>query len=211
MSRIAFISDIHGNLMGLKAVLCDAEMNGCNQIICLGDLVDGGPHNAEVVYEIINRQIPTVRGNHDETNDLGLSPEIKQYLISLPEERIDGEFFYTHISPRTKKRKIVDPFEAWNVFDEYPYRLVFFGHIHVPIIFGERCNKAVTAREHVFEYNQPYILDPTDRYIICPGAVGYSRDAIKKIRYAIFDDEAWSVEMRIIDGPLLDVGHRFID
>lgn len=76
--RIAIISDIHGNLSALETVFQDIESRGIEQIICLGDLVDGGEYDQEVVDLIQARNIPCVRGNHDEYNDCKLKKETKQ-------------------------------------------------------------------------------------------------------------------------------------
>nr|WP_294899636.1 metallophosphoesterase [uncultured Pedobacter sp.] len=41
--RIAFISDIHGNLPVLETVLSDIELQEINTVFCLEDLVDSAP------------------------------------------------------------------------------------------------------------------------------------------------------------------------
>ena len=41
--RRALISDIHGNLEALEAVLADIRSAGISEILCLGDLSDTGP------------------------------------------------------------------------------------------------------------------------------------------------------------------------
>lgn len=64
--KIAVISDIHGNLPALKAVLDDIDVFHADAIYCLGDLTDGAPWNNEVVELIRSRAIPTLMGNHDE-------------------------------------------------------------------------------------------------------------------------------------------------
>lgn len=67
MQKIAIISDIHGNLPALKAVLHDIEKEyKADKIYCLGDLVDAVPWHNEVIELIKERNIPTVMGNHDE-------------------------------------------------------------------------------------------------------------------------------------------------
>ena len=42
MTRIAVISDIHGNAVALDAALADIERAGVDQIVCLGDAIQGG-------------------------------------------------------------------------------------------------------------------------------------------------------------------------
>ncbi|MBV9849767.1 MAG: metallophosphoesterase [Armatimonadetes bacterium] len=42
----------------------DSEDCGCDRLICLGDLVDGGEEDGIVRY-IRDHAIPTVRGNHE--------------------------------------------------------------------------------------------------------------------------------------------------
>lgn len=67
MQKIAIISDIHGNLPALRAVLNDIETEyKADKIFCLGDLVDAVPWHNEVIDIIREKGIPTVMGNHDE-------------------------------------------------------------------------------------------------------------------------------------------------
>ena len=49
MDRIALISDIHSNIVALKAVLNDIEKRQINKIYCLGDLVLKGSSPCEVI------------------------------------------------------------------------------------------------------------------------------------------------------------------
>jgi predicted phosphodiesterase len=202
-TRIAIISDIHGNHAGLMAAFADIEAQGCDRIICLGDLVEGGPGNEEVVACLRERRIPCVRGNHDEINDATLAGDTRRFLNGLPESIVEHDVLFIHISPRDKKRKIDHGVEAWNVFEESAHRRTFVGHAHVPHIFGERSRTYGEATRHAFEYNRPFQLERDDRYIVGVGSIGYGRDAVARIRYCIFDHAADTVEMRAIDGPLL--------
>jgi putative phosphoesterase len=65
MNRIAFISDIHGNLPALEAVLADIHCRSVEKIICLGDLVGYYSQVNEVIDIIRNMQIKSIMGNHD--------------------------------------------------------------------------------------------------------------------------------------------------
>lgn len=66
MERIAIISDIHGNVPALEAVLADAEGRGLARVFCLGDLVGKGPHSDRVVDICRERCERIVRGNWDD-------------------------------------------------------------------------------------------------------------------------------------------------
>jgi len=63
--RIAFISDIHGNLHSLDLVLADLEQEKVDQIVCLGDVASLGPQPCEVIARVRELQIQIVMGNHD--------------------------------------------------------------------------------------------------------------------------------------------------
>ena len=65
LTRIAVITDIHGNLPALEASLVAIEQIGVDEIYCGGDLVGYGPHPNEVCALIAERRIPTIYGNYD--------------------------------------------------------------------------------------------------------------------------------------------------
>lgn len=208
--RTALISDIHGNHAGLLAALADIENQNCDRILCLGDLVDGGPDNEQVIETLRRLNVPCMRGNHDETNDVQLEYASHQFLQCLPECLTEDDVLYMHISPRNprnRKRKVSHAVEAWNVFDECEFRLLFIGHVHVPIIFGMRSETFGEAAIHEFEYHKPYTLSNDERYIVSIGAIGYGRDDVGKVRYAIYDAQANTVEFRAVDGPLLPLDY----
>ena len=63
--RYAIISDIHGNLPALEAVLHDIERAGVDEIICLGDIANIGPHPAECLDVVRDLGCVTIQGNHE--------------------------------------------------------------------------------------------------------------------------------------------------
>jgi len=63
--RLAVISDIHGNLAALEAALNDIARRGITDIICLGDCASGMCWPGETTRLLMDRNIPTIRGNHD--------------------------------------------------------------------------------------------------------------------------------------------------
>jgi diadenosine tetraphosphatase ApaH/serine/threonine PP2A family protein phosphatase len=60
----AIVSDIHGNLDALEAVLADAQAQGAEKIICLGDIVGYGPDPRACIDRSIGF-FQTILGNHD--------------------------------------------------------------------------------------------------------------------------------------------------
>ncbi|MBK8780641.1 MAG: metallophosphoesterase family protein [Anaerolineales bacterium] len=64
--RIAFISDIHGNLTALRAVLADIKKHGTDEIICLGDTISLGPQPLETLNALKELNCIYIMGNHDE-------------------------------------------------------------------------------------------------------------------------------------------------
>lgn len=96
MDRIAIISDIHGNIPALEAVLSDIKDRGISRIICLGDLAGKGPGSEIAVDMIKDNCEQVVKGNWDhfmtEWNDnvvilwhrKKLGEERLSYLKGLP-------------------------------------------------------------------------------------------------------------------------------
>jgi predicted phosphodiesterase len=76
--RLAVISDIHGNLPALEAVLADIDERGADAIVNLGDCVTSPLWPRETFERLAGLDLPTVRGNHDrwivEKTEAELSP-----------------------------------------------------------------------------------------------------------------------------------------
>ncbi len=125
--RIALISDIHGNLFALEAVLRELEHEEFDHLVCLGDVADG-PQPCEALERVRRLGCPVIMGNwdaaflrgmpepHDEVSqklaDIGafwadkLSLEHRAFLetfvptLELPLED-GGHVLFFHGSPRS--------------------------------------------------------------------------------------------------------------
>ncbi len=64
--RVAVLSDTHGNLPALEAVLAELERESPDLVVMAGDFAFGGPWPSECIETIRARGIPAVRGNTDE-------------------------------------------------------------------------------------------------------------------------------------------------
>ena len=82
--RLAVLSDMHGNDIAFEAVLNDIDRRGYDQIVCLGDTVQGGAQPSEVIQRLRERKIPCVMGNADSW----LLSGIDSGAEDVPEERM---------------------------------------------------------------------------------------------------------------------------
>lgn len=83
MTRLAILSDIHGNLAALQAVIADAEARGCTGFVNLGDTLSGPLWPAETADFLMARDWPTIAGNHE------------RQLLTLPRERMGASDAFT--------------------------------------------------------------------------------------------------------------------
>ncbi len=75
--RIALISDIHGNLESLDAVLADIDRQQIDKVYCLGDVVGYGPNPGECLDRIMHCDL-CLLGDWDEVvrkDDIGSGPD----------------------------------------------------------------------------------------------------------------------------------------
>ncbi|MCI0713655.1 MAG: metallophosphatase family protein [Chloroflexi bacterium] len=64
--QVAFISDIHGNLISLNAVLADIDREQVDELVCLGDVATLGPQPRETVDRLRELACHFIVGNHDD-------------------------------------------------------------------------------------------------------------------------------------------------
>lgn len=82
--RIAAISDIHGNLAALNAVLETIAAEKVDIVVNLGDILSGPLQPAETADRLMALGLPTIRGNHE------------RQLLTLPSERMGLSDRYAH-------------------------------------------------------------------------------------------------------------------
>lgn len=75
--RFALISDIHGNAVALDAVLADIRPDRPDQIVCLGDVAQGGPQPSEAADRLSELRCPVVMGNTDSWLASGCDPSVE--------------------------------------------------------------------------------------------------------------------------------------
>lgn len=113
--KIAVISDIHGNVAALDAVLADAATRQITLIVNLGDICSGGLFPRETADRLMPLELPTVRGNHERQltelprDRMGLSdrhaagtllPQQLAWLAALPPTmRLSNDVLLVHGTP----------------------------------------------------------------------------------------------------------------
>ena len=113
--RLAAVSDVHGNLPALDAVLADIAAQGVDGIVNLGDLLSGPLWGAATADRLMALELPTIAGNHERqlltqprermsTSDAHtaaeLEPRHRAWLVTLPATlQLDAEVFCCHGTP----------------------------------------------------------------------------------------------------------------
>lgn len=144
MTRTAILSDIHGNLTALQAVLAHVETQSVDRIVCLGDVVGYGPQPCECLDVVMGFDF-CVLGNHDssalfdpegfnaaaeqaifwtrsqlenhsgrEDEPPGTSRRRMDFLCGLPRTRREDNVLFVHGSPRGPTNEYVMPEDIQN-------------------------------------------------------------------------------------------------
>jgi len=125
--RIAVLSDIHGNVPALDAVLEDIERHGVEAIVCLGDHVSGPIDPAGAAERVMALEATAIRGNHDrwvvdpslrhepwsvdEYARAQLSAQQMGWLASLPATaKLGDAVFMCHGTPSSDETPWLDNF-----------------------------------------------------------------------------------------------------
>jgi predicted phosphodiesterase len=89
--RIAAVSDIHGNLAALEAVLADIAGRGVDLTVNLGDILSGPLLPRETADFLMERDFPTISGNHErqvlcmDRKEMGASDRHASETITQPQ------------------------------------------------------------------------------------------------------------------------------
>lgn len=71
-ARLAVFGGVYSNHLALRAVIADAHKRGAEALFCLGDLGAFGPNPDRVFPILLEHDIPTIRGNYDDSIARGL-------------------------------------------------------------------------------------------------------------------------------------------
>lgn len=214
MSRYAVISDVHGNLHALQAVLARMTDLDVQEVICLGDVVGYGPAPRECLDLVVRYCSIAVRGNHDEAVvDLRCAAEFNgaarkaiqwthqvlgpMHLDALNRlkhvEVVNDIVMCVHDCPVPGPSDYVhDATMAAMAFSGMTTPICLLGHTHVPIVFEAPADEGgvVSPLDVITRLpadGEPISLESGNRYICNPGSVGQPRDADPRASFAVLD------------------------
>lgn len=214
--QTAIISDIHGNLPALEAVLDDIAETGVEACWCLGDIVGYGADPEECTSIVEERCDVCLVGNHDlavlgeidtatfssaastavEWTRERLSDGALSFLRSLSPSDASGPAALYHASPRDPVWEyVLWPEQATECLAVQDRRVSLIGHSHVALFFsvpgGER---AVAGDDEArgWQAGAGTRLEIDEgRWLINPGSVGQPRDGDPRAAWLELDTEAW--------------------
>jgi predicted phosphodiesterase len=157
--RIALLSDIHGNLTALEAVLDDTRRRGVTSIVNLGDSLSGPLLPLETARFLMKQDWVQLAGNHErqllefDANGGGesdayahsrLTPEVFDWIRKLEHvQPLDEEVFLCHGTPRSDVEGFLDSVEGDHTRPATEVeltercgltspRVIACGHTHIP-------------------------------------------------------------------------------
>lgn len=235
----ALISDIHGNLDALEAVLEDIRDQGVTEICCLGDVIGYGPDPCPCLDRVIDKCSFTILGNHDQAalfdpdgfnpvalravywtrdqldNGPGGATRVNlrwDFLGELPRTHVLGEgekFLFVHGSPREPTNEYVFPEDVYNGRK----MSALFAR------FKQYCFQGHTHIPGIFtaslEFISPedcdYRYQLSEQSMINVGSVGQPRDGDPRSCYVILDEEEETVTFRRVDYPVDKVAQKIYE
>jgi diadenosine tetraphosphatase ApaH/serine/threonine PP2A family protein phosphatase len=212
----AILSDIHGNLEALQAVLADIEAHDVQDIYCLGDTVGYGPNPLECLAESTAWKV-ILLGNFDQA---AIAPEpltgwgvyagrsldwartlldsqrdpnqLGAFLTHLPLSHQEQDILFVHGTPCNPLQEYLIPEDIYNptkmarIWEHFD-RLSFTGHTHLPGVFVEE-SPALWDFHCPEECGSIYPFD--GRRAICNvGSVGQPHDGDWRACYVLFDGQ----------------------
>jgi putative phosphoesterase len=199
--RIAILSDIHGNLPALEAVLDDLGRRAADATYCLGDLVGYGAFPNEVVDRIRTEEIPTIMGNYDDgvgfdRDDCGCAYRDEdeknrgQQSLMWTRERTTAEnkaflrSFVPQIRLEAGGRRLLLVHGSPRKMNEYLFE-------DRPLSSFERLAASSDADLIVFGHtHKPYVKHAGGALFVNAGSIGKPKDGDWRACYAILTPDA---------------------
>lgn len=207
----AILSDVHGNIEALQAILEDIDKRGIKEIYSLGDLIGYGPDPAKCI-DLARSFGINLLGNHEHAilfEPEGFSQRAKlaakwtrneieraslngedlfEFIGALSKRHIENGLLCVHGSPRDPTQEYVFPTDVKrsqklkSIFSRFD-KVCFAGHTHYAGVITDK--KEFLAPPDLCNI---YVIDK-EKVIINVGSVGQSRDGNPKAGYVTFDGD----------------------
>ena len=213
--NMAIISDIHGNMDALKAVLADIDALGIGRIYSLGDNIGYGPEPLAVVQCMQQRDIPSVLGNHewaliDRRHLKWFNPGARKSLMMNVEMLDEAAIEYSkqlEKSMTVANCRLVHGFAPKSVtlylfqirdnrivevLSRIPEDICFVGHTHTLDLVASKGRNfsRQTLKKGKTKLKESY------KYIVNVGSVGQPRDGNNNAKYVLWDTDTRILEVR---------------
>lgn len=209
MPKIAVISDIHGNVPALEAVIEDLARVEPDEVLVGGDLVGRGPQGTEVVRRIAELGWRTIRGNHEE------------YLLEFRRGEVPSSWLHAEewSAARWMASELEEEEAGW--IGALPFSLASEIAPGLRLVHGtprstrEGIGPWLSDRrlgEHLAEVDEPLLVcahthRPLHRevdggLVVNVGSVGLPFNGDRRAQYALFEPgepgtgDGWRVELR---------------
>jgi predicted phosphodiesterase len=214
--RVAVLSDVHGNLAALEAVLVDVDAAAVDEIWCLGDLTGYGARPNECVAVMRERAAICLVGNHDLVvrGDLGvdaftsdaaaaatyarehLQESEREWLRTLEAsgEREGVELYHGSIRDPVWEYVLTAEI-ATACLKRQQSDLALVGHSHVALavhLENDELKGGLAAPDSLYELRDRHCL-------LNPGSVGQPRDRDPRAAWLLLDGEAETAHFRRTD------------
>ena len=233
--RALILSDIHGNLEALTAVLAAAEPY--DALWNLGDIVGYGASPNQVIDLIRPAAQIHVRGNHDRvccglTSALGfnpvaraaamwtqkeLTPENLEWLRAVPQGPVQPEepgVTCVHGSPLNEDQYILSMRDAWAPLQQMATAITFFGHTHLQGGFSQKEHDwhEIKPQYRVKNEAESWAMEiaPETRHLINPGSVGQPRDNDWRAAFVTYDTDSAEVRFHRVPYDLTTAQGRIL-
>jgi len=184
---IAVLSDIHGNLPALRAVLDATDTLGCSRIISLGDVTGYYAEPGRCLDLLIEHDAIQLLGNHDEYLVSGTGCPRSRMVSALIEHQrkaVTAEHiaFMAALKSRYDEGENSFVHGGWkNPLDQYLYKIS-------SDILPKQGKRFFSGHTHV------QVLAEMDGKTYCnPGAVGQPRDGDARAAFAVLNKDKISL------------------
>lgn len=198
-AKMAFISDVHGNVEALKVVLTDISNRGIGfeNVYCLGDLVGYGPRPNEVIELIREQEIQTILGNYDEAVGFYL-PQCGCHIDSeISKKRAQNSLQWSAKYTTEENKAFLRALEEQLIIEEGHRKLllvhgspfsindyVFESEREKQEAIAEECEEDIILFGHT---HYPYYKEIRNKLLVNAGSVGRPKDGDARACYAVLE------------------------